>query len=421
MKPTSNLNDNGTPQRPGDRDSARSVSEDGTRAPGPPAFARRPETGLSVTPGLTISEPTQWEFLGAGIDSLDVGLYVDWGNEGPTLFERLQREKERAKGTKGVLFEGTTECLVLPSGSRNYAFHLQYPEFHLFIGEQERPIEETPNVYVSLSSSLLWRVWMHAATASAISAVQSLGGTFLGARPSRVDLCADFHIPGGLALDLLRQTRVPANDKYNHHEQGDCLETFYAGQPKSDTRCRIYDKGKEVSRNGLKLWFLDIWGVTDPQDIWRVEFQLRRKTLKKFGINDLAGLETQLPGLWDYLTTKWFSLRHRSQNRIVTRCEPLNWWNAVTEAGRTFGKPLPLQRVDSRRQADVAWYVSHIAGCFASMMARLGVGDLEEALDESRRRMRRYWASRSWNDAYATACLRIGRDPNPAPPGDVTP
>lgn len=421
MKPTSDHNNDAKSQRPGDRDSARSVSEDGTRAPGPLARARRRETGLSVTPGLTISEPTQWEFLGAGIDSLDLGFYVDWGNEAAALFERLQREKERASGTKGILFEGESECLMLPSGSRNYAFHLQYPEFHLFIGEQDRPIEETPNVYVSLNSSLLWRQWIHNASRLAINAVESLGGRFLGARPSRVDLCADFHIPGGLTLELLRQSRVPANDKYSHHEVGDTLETFYAGQPKSDTRCRIYDKGKEVISNGLKLWFLDIWGLSNPRDVWRVEFQLRRKTLKKFGINDLAGMEKHLAGLWNYLTTQWFSLRNRTQNRIVTHCEPLKWWKAVEDAGRTFGEPVPLERFDSQGQADVTWYICHIAGCFVAMMARLGIGDLEVALAVFCRRMRQYFANRSWKDAYSTACLRIGRDPNAGPRGDVTP
>lgn len=381
-------------------------------APAAPQEAAPVKTGLPVTPGLLIAQPTQWEFLAAGVDSLDVGLFVDWGRSACELFEWLKREKARASGTKGVLLEGSTDCLILPSGSRTYAFHLQYLKFNLFIGERVWPIDETPNVYVSLGSELLWKSWIHQATQQAVAEVEALGGRYLSARPNRVDLCADFCIPGGLSLDLLRQTRVPVDEKFNLYEQGNDLETFYVATPKSPVRGRIYDKGKEILRGGLKLWFLDIWERETATDVWRVEFQIRRKTLGKYGINDLASLESNLPGLWHCLTEKRFSLRDRSQNPVVTRCPPLAWWQAVTDAGKTFGKRKALEKVTSHRQPDVRWYISHLAGCLVPLMARLGISDMEAALAEFSNCMRRYWARRSWKVAYAEACIRIGRDAN---------
>ena len=143
-----------------------------------------------------------------------------------------------------------------------------------------------------------------------------------------------------------------------------------------------------------------------------MEFQIRRKTLGKYGINDLASLESNLPGLWHYLTEKRFSLRDRSQNPVVTRCPPLAWWQAVTDAGKTFGKRKPLVKVVRHRQLDVRWYISHLAGCLVPLMARLGISDKEAALAEFCDCMRRYWSRRSWEEAYATACIKIGRDPN---------
>ncbi|MBU5639103.1 replication initiation factor domain-containing protein, partial [Geomonas sp. Red69] len=68
------------------------------------------------------------------------------------------------------------------------------------------------------------------------------------------------------------------------------LETCYFGSPAAPIRIRIYNKGKEVLKKGEKLWFADMWGTDDLEDIWRVEFQLRRAALKQFKVNDFSDL-----------------------------------------------------------------------------------------------------------------------------------
>ena len=58
-------------------------------------------------------------------------------------------------------------------------------------------------------------------------------------RPSRVDLCADFHIPAGLSLDFLRTRLASRSSSHRHHETAGRLETFYIGSAQSPVQARI--------------------------------------------------------------------------------------------------------------------------------------------------------------------------------------
>lgn len=68
-----------------------------TAAPKP-----RRKRAVSVTRPLPLTEPTDWSFRAAGVDSLDVSLHVDWGSSANWLFTALEHGKEQAKGTKGI-------------------------------------------------------------------------------------------------------------------------------------------------------------------------------------------------------------------------------------------------------------------------------------------------------------------------------
>ena len=108
-------------------------------------------------------------------------------------------------------------------------------------------------------------------------------------------------------------------------------------------------------------------------DVWRVEFQLRRQLLKQLKVNDLDDLVYLAGTLWRYLAGDWMSLR-LPDNLNATRRTVHRWWQAVREVGSDFGVQLAIQR-DYGRSGDVpaGWYESHCAGCLVGYAARLGV------------------------------------------------
>lgn len=399
--------------QPGGRDSARSVSEDGTRPTGSKAGKRYQRGAVSTTCPLEMTGPQSWQFLGAGIDTLDVGIGVDWSEASDGIFADLERGKSLAQGTGGIPFRSDEQCLILPSGKPpTYSFHLQFPHYHLYLNRSQCPQGLSPNVYLCLNSEPLWTHWIPGALQEPVDFIERCGGETIGEKPSRVDLCADFLIPGGLNLAFLEAHRCPQKLKQRAESDHGSLETYYVGARGSAVQCRIYDKGKEIFSNGCqKLWFRDIWGVESVENVWRIEFQLRRPILKKFEIHSISDLTENLPGLWRYLTEDWITFRMRDKDSNVTRCEMQPWWQDVINAHRTFGEFKPLQRSEQTPTASIEWYISQISGCLASYAVRRALPDLELALKGCFADVRQYWSSKSWQESYFTKSIKLGLDP----------
>lgn len=344
-----------------------------------------PGEALSVTRLPEISKgklgPTKWEFLGCGIDSLDLGVFVKWADHWATFCELLEARKLSAAGTDGILLTPDADILVLPGGKPpQYRWHLKYRELELYLGRSSEPQGETPNVYASISSRALWMHGIDAAVAYLQACIENLGGEVLHFLPSRCDLASDFRIPAGLDFDFLQTHRVPGNLKtFVVLEDGE-LETFCCGSKKSPIQLRVYNKSKEIQLKG-KEWFLDVWDTEDREHVWRVEFQLRRTVLKEFGINSLADLKSKLCGLWKYLTEKWFSLRlHDNDNTSRRSFHP--WWSDVAQLAERLGPNEPVKRITTRATAKEEWLVNHISGCLKTLAALRNKRELDEAIPD---------------------------------------
>jgi len=225
-------------------------------------------------------------------------------------------------------------------------------------------------------------------------------------KPSRCDLAADFLIPGGLEFAFLKALHVPRNLKSHSYFDADALETFYFGGKASPIQLRIYDKAKEVKQGGTKFWFLDIWGVDECRDVWRVEFQMRRPVLREFGINSIDDLLTKIGGLWQYLTTDWFTLRQLdSPNTSRRSVHP--FWQVVQQSPQ-FGDMVEVQRKRPDTQADVDWYVNHIDGCLVGLAARMGAATREEALAQFADSAVHKSSSDEFRERVTKACLKQG-------------
>jgi len=358
-----------------------------------------PVTRHASNPGVN-----DFYYLLQGIDSLDLGLYVLWGSDWKRRLSVLNKKKQEASKKGGLLVNlpPGRNCIFKPCGKgANYSFHLQFEEYNLFIGKAARP-GLSPNVYLSISAKTLWLNGIETALSWIAEDLKTIGkGSIQFVQASRVDLCADFWIPGGFSYDFLLSHKVTNNNKGNLFLDKDNIETYYLADKKSPIQLRIYNKGVEIrQKGGAKLWFLDLWKCESEEDVWRIEFQLRRPALKQFGINSLDDLNQKKAGIWHYLTAKWFSLRIPDNEKTERKnIHPL--WCAVQECFQ--GNYSEVERVfKSDKEASPDWYLSHIDGCLSSFAALSGIKSREEAISELQRKLN----SRNNARNFAEACIK---------------
>lgn len=386
----------------------------GVPTPAPPG-----SMGDAVTPHALITDtgPTDWRYLLCGLDTVDLGLYVDWQNAWPEIQPQLQFELEQSRqGETAIWFHPVAgKAIVTGSSKRNYRFHLQYPDFHMWIADTCEP-KGYPNVYVSPTAKTLWTIGLDEFLTGLHRWFFELGATVDQVQVSRVDLAADFYIESGMTLDFLRSHRVSRTRSTNHYEDDDTLETFYLGRKASPVQARIYDKLKKVLKTPETAFFMALWG--GPVQAWRVEFQLRRTLLRQLNINTVDDLKAQAGGLWTYLTDEWFSLR-LPDNRNTKRRTVHPWWAQVQNLAGFFGPACSI----SRDLADIpkvptGWYVAHIAGCMPPLAARLGLAQLDQALDAMLDLVRDKLGMKSWDDEYAKQRIRLQQLPEGDDPGN---
>lgn len=374
-----------------------------------------PSMALSVTRHAQKSEPTAWEFLLAGVDTLDIGLYVRWDRQWESHIARMDTWKARAAGTSGVLIdEGVFpigQAAMLPGGKPPmFRFHMQLPEFHVFFSAGDI-YRAGPNVYVSLTAETLWRLGVTQAVSLVWGLMEDLGGLVDAIQPSRVDLCADFYVPGGLSLDFLRRHRVSRSRATRHFETADRLETYYVGSGQSPITARVYDKGLEIQKS-RKGWFLPLWRREDGVDVWRVEFQFRRRALKAFKINSVESLCEKLAGLWQVVTTGWMSFRLRDDAH-PSRRSVHPWWLAVVGCAERFGVPVEVDRFAPPPADSAEWHEKHIAGCFSSFAAITNLGSFREALNLLSQRLADQVDPDEFRDCIALKSIKLGKQPSP--------
>lgn len=372
--------------------------------------ADSPSMAEPVTRHALMPPAQDFQYLLCGFDSLDIGLFVEWGDNWPVVLRTLQQLKDHAKKLGEVVEETNLgrNYVIFPNGKGdNYAFHLQFPEYHLFIAKSEK-FSSSPNVYLSINSRTMWGKGIAYALDLAAKDVKYFGGKIVEVLPSRLDLCADFKLSPGLSLPFLEEHAVCRSRDVRPIIKAGILETCYFGAPAAEIRIRIYNKGKEVLKKGEKLWLADMWGTDDFQDIWRVEFQLRRAALKEFKINDFPDLWRRAGGLWKYLTEDWFSLRSLDNDRQNRRSiHP--WWLEVQHCADRFGNGQHITRdFSTGAQASALFYIAHIAGCLPAFAARTGTRDYKDAILTLGKALYEHWSRRDFDKEFIKRSIKLG-------------
>lgn len=369
--------------------------------------------GCPVTPHVPLPKGGVGRVVAIGVDTLDLGLYVSWDKAywEEELHPELVRYRNSAalsRGEDGKLWtESPVGPLVMMPGKMGaYRYHVVASDFHLGI-QSRHDYSSAPNLYVSINAKTLWTLGVPGAVARVVEAVQFLKGTVDRVQVSRVDLAVDVKCDKEFQFDYLQAAKVSSARAVRPFIQGDTLESYYVGKGGAPIQLRLYHKGLEIIRRN-KPWFLAVWGIDDPWNVWRVEFQVRRVALKQLGIDSVDDLLAKLGGLWSRLTTEWLTFRTPGDERTDRRpVEP--WWESMQACASQFGPQCQLERLQlAEVTAPVDWYIMHMAGCVKSIAAILRRYDLKEAVGEIAARLIEHWEKRGnfQEEAIALAVRR---------------
>ncbi len=352
-----------------------------------------------------------WNYLVHGVDTLDLGVSVVWGLNWSTLLERLITGKAAAAGKSAVQWDKVDgeESWITASGKPPmYRFHLRTQIGEVFIAKSGSP-GRSPNVYVSLWALAIWQIGIHGCIAKLGRMIRKLGGRILKLIPSRCDLCLDLRIEGGLSLDFLNSHIVAHSRKTHLYRDGDRLETFYLGDSHSAVQLRLYNKGLKVRQDLTWMVFREVWKTSDLNDIWRIEFQLRRPFLHERGVNSVGDLFSKLGSIWAFLTEDWCSLRLPGDSNTTRR--PIQEdWKLVQACGARFGRVGELQRCTGPFERPTPeWHQAHIGGCATSYGAARGFDTWEETLQDLCRALNRRRSAIEYEQDIKTKKVKMGR------------
>ncbi len=210
----------------------------------------------------------------------------------------LQRETLKAAKTREpcAVQLGSKEFLLSPHGTGSgYPFLLENPEMGVQCGEFNNP-----SFFITYRSHALWHRGAQALHEGVMQwATEMRLNPARGESLSRVDFTFDFHLP---TIDFDADSFVTLASKDAQHRKDRKTQTFRFGE--GDIVLRVYDKSAEIRESSKKEWFYALWGGLQ-EDVWRVEFQVRKDVLRRFSIRTFQDL---FDGMGDVLP-RFFGVR----------------------------------------------------------------------------------------------------------------
>jgi hypothetical protein len=205
---------------------------------------------------------------------------------------------------------------------------------------------------------------------------------------SRVDICVD--LVGVAMSDVGKLTEsgqyiCRAHGRATHHA-GQRVETVTFGDKARTLVCRIYDKVRELLgddpvKYAKYLALKPRWGTDELVDVTRVEFELRRDTLRERLVNTVNDLISKAPSLCRWLTGQWLRLTADPvdrENRHQDRARVHRLWKLVRVRFDQVAKSLGNDAVacflpPSVRVASIHALTLQTRGMLASLAARAGM------------------------------------------------
>ena len=287
--------------------------------------------------------------LAAGVDTIHASAP---GALMPSLRQELGELRSHA-GDNGMLIDlgANPEGFILqPHGWRGYPIWLRSARIELMLGA----VDPFPPVFLQWHSAFIHTHGLEAAVSSVEGwlddAVMEVRGLL---RVARVDLYCDFQGWVPIARDLDHFTcRAVSRRLFEVHSQAHMSGRHFSGFTfgKGDVVGRIYDKSLELGVRGQR-WLEAVWeGRDQGQPVWRVEFQFRRRALRRFGLETLEQALCSRQGLWEY-GMGWISLRRPGNDSNRSRWHQDPVWIELRRAYLASpSSPLVRQRVRAASQ-----------------------------------------------------------------------
>lgn len=272
----------------------------------------------------------------SGIDTVECAYYLRSGCIHNLNFEALRAHKEAIRQSKhpesGVLELGGMEFMLSPNGTKSgYPFLISNQDCTIQFGEFN-----TPSFFVKYSSFALWNKGAKFLHQRFLDWAGSLG--FVAVRPeglSRCDFAFDFHLED---IDFDEDCFITVAAKDSQHRKNGKVQTFTFGR--DEIVLRVYNKSDEVEEASGKYWLYPLWhGQT--QDVWRVEWQVRKETLKRFGLRTFQDMFDGYGDMLRYLVREHTSLRVKSDDSNRSRWPVHSLWSLLSDKVGT----LPAQGI----------------------------------------------------------------------------
>lgn len=279
------------------------------------------------------------------IDTLEFGIdIINYNEEFKDFLEELDRLKilGQEKYKEEIIKINGTNLVVKKKGQGFYNYKLECDDFHICF--MQHAIENSPPIQVRFISSFLWKYGYNKAFNIFVNWFEKLNSNISGFRISRLDICFDTDEIEFLENDCdnfscrARKKQIQySNCIDNKNYIGKKFSGFSIGMG-SPLSCRIYDKTLEILKSS-KQWFKTIWlenGWNSSKNVWRVEFQIRRKVLKELKILNFEDIQKNIESVWGYLTQNWLTLRIKDNNKNSSRFEIDSRWVIVQKAGNEY-------------------------------------------------------------------------------------
>jgi hypothetical protein len=260
-----------------------------------------------------MDQHTSPQLLLHGLDTVQCCYYLAATESATINFDRLltQREELRlaqSRDPEPLVLAGE-EFMLSPNGSRSgYPLVISNRSCRIEFGEHIKP-----SFFVTYRSEALWNWSLTTLQSWFLAWASELGLEAVSEETlSRVDFTFDYHLP---AIDFDEDSFVSLSTKDAQHRQDGLVQTFTLGR--SDVVLRVYDKVAEVSQQSDKRWLYKLWGRDN--EVWRIEWQVRKDVLRRFGIRTVDGLHERYGDVLRYLVTEHDSLRLKTSDTNRSR------------------------------------------------------------------------------------------------------
>ena len=330
----------------------------------------------------------KFKALRFGVDSLYLSyhgqLADDWNIKLDDLKTKAQSEDEaeQAQAQVGI---GSHIFEVRDKGVPRFPYVLADNCFFIKINRKQS--KTLPMAHVQISSEYLAAVGLDAAEKDLRIVINTLGLVEGVASVSRADLFLDFVCSDNLANieqpDWITRANLMA--KYFDCRLEEPFTGWVIGMG-GNLHARLYEKVIEIVHKSHKTYLFELWltnGWQVGEEVWRMEFQTEKQTLKELSIITLSDLISQQAALWHYLTHDWLRLSIPNPNdRKRDRWPNHSLWDAIADV---YALPLEQPRLQrfrpARLPADERLFV-HGLGGLTSFMASRGIEDFGEGLGE---------------------------------------